>query len=361
MLDDVEETLKLRFADESSKRSHEEMVAILSAIRDRSIDLDCRLPTIGKFSTICNFQGFRIDLHPDLGEGFYENVLIEKEYLLSFTQCVLHRGGGTTRFQSAPATVIGIRARPEGKTDSQHRLFENDANVIVGSHKEASLHGTKFSPGEELTFLSFHMPVGDGLQGFSMELPRLNSEMKRAEEFLQHEDRHYAHFFASSYATRTLTDILTCRYAGQLRYEYMRLKVLELLCNIEQICEDAEADLSGSIYKFTKFDQRAIEKTRRIIEADYKSKLLEDDIARDVGLSRARLRTFFESKYGQTIHDFIVHLRVNKALELLEHTDMAVNEIAAKVGYSDPSGFRLAFKKIVGVSPRDSRKQYGKF
>ena len=361
MLDDVQEALKLRFTDESSQRSHEEMVAILSAIRDHSINLDYGLHSIGTFSTICNFQGFRIDLHPELAEGFCESVLIEEKYLLWFTQCLIRRGERAIRFQSAPATVIGIRARPEGRTDSQHRLFENDANVIVGSHKEASLHGTKLSEGEELTFLSFHMPVGDGLHGLHMELPRLKSEVERAEAFLQHEDRHYAHFFASSYATRTLTDILTCPYAGQLRYEYMKLKVLELLCNIEQIVEDAETDLSGSIYKFTKFDQRAIEKTRRIIEAEYKSKLLEDDIARDVGLSRVRLRTFFERKYGQTIHDFIVHLRINKALELLEETDMAVNEIAAKVGYSDPSGFRLAFKKIVGVSPRDSRKQYGKF
>ena len=359
MLDEVEKFLRQRFLSDLSNRSHDETVAMLSAIKENRIELNFRMASLGTFSTICNFQGFRLDLHPNTGEGFVECVLIEEKYLLALARCTLFKGS-RSRFQSAPATVIGIRARSEGNFESHRNLFKNDANVIVGSHLDATMKEVQFTAGEKLTFLSFNVPVNDGLQDLKIDLPHLQSEIRRTEAHLKREKRHYVHFFASSYATRTLTDIILCPYEGQLQYEYKKLKLLELLCNVEQICADAEADLTGSIYRYTKNDQRAIEQARRIIETDYMSKLLEDEVARDVGLSRSRLRTFFEKKYGQTIHDFIVSLRVNKALELLEETDLMVNEVAAAVGYSDPSGLRLAFKKYVGTTPRESRRQLKK-
>ncbi|MDO7558159.1 MAG: AraC family transcriptional regulator [Loktanella sp.] len=43
--------------------------------------------------------------------------------------------------------------------------------------------------------------------------------------------------------------------------------------------------------------------------------------------------------------------RVAKATQLLQHTDMAVDQIAPKIGWQDTTHFIQQFRKIYGVTP----------
>jgi transcriptional regulator GlxA family with amidase domain len=79
--------------------------------------------------------------------------------------------------------------------------------------------------------------------------------------------------------------------------------------------------------------------------------------------SRARLseRTFlrrFQSATGLPPTEYIQHLRVDKAREELEFSRLAIQEIAWKVGYKDPSSFRKVFQRIVGLTPGDYRRRF---
>jgi AraC-like DNA-binding protein len=47
---------------------------------------------------------------------------------------------------------------------------------------------------------------------------------------------------------------------------------------------------------------------------------------------------------------------MEKALELLNETDMTVTEIAAACGYSLPTTFMRAFKKTYGVVPSSVKR-----
>jgi two-component system response regulator YesN len=47
------------------------------------------------------------------------------------------------------------------------------------------------------------------------------------------------------------------------------------------------------------------------------------------------------------------------ACELLLGTDMGIAQIGVQVGYDDPSFFSKAFKKELGLSPLDYRRQNG--
>lgn len=58
--------------------------------------------------------------------------------------------------------------------------------------------------------------------------------------------------------------------------------------------------------------------------------------------------------------DFLVKLRVEKACRLLSASDMAVQDIALQVGYANAISFGRVFKRIMGVTPGDYRKQSGK-
>ena len=59
---------------------------------------------------------------------------------------------------------------------------------------------------------------------------------------------------------------------------------------------------------------------------------------------------------GESLGAFIIRLRMETAVTLLIHSKEAVNDIALKVGYENPSSFNKAFKKRFGKSPEEFRK-----
>jgi transcriptional regulator GlxA family with amidase domain len=80
--------------------------------------------------------------------------------------------------------------------------------------------------------------------------------------------------------------------------------------------------------------------------------------------TRANLseRTFlrrFHNATGLTPKEYMQHLRVAKARESLEFSNLAVNEIAWMVGYEDPGAFRKVFHRVMGLTPGAYRRRFG--
>lgn len=69
--------------------------------------------------------------------------------------------------------------------------------------------------------------------------------------------------------------------------------------------------------------------------------------------------TYFSSLFKQTFGvpplRYLHHKRVEKALRLLHETDCTLDEIAARLGYSDGFHFSRTVKRITGISPRTLR------
>lgn len=66
----------------------------------------------------------------------------------------------------------------------------------------------------------------------------------------------------------------------------------------------------------------------------------------------------FKKATGQAPTVYIQTLRVEEAKQLLETTAMPIEDIATEVGYTEPSSFRAAFRKRVGVSASAYRKKW---
>ena len=59
---------------------------------------------------------------------------------------------------------------------------------------------------------------------------------------------------------------------------------------------------------------------------------------------------------GKSLHSYTIDCRVNKAVQLLQDTDMSISQVAESTGFYDLSGFSKTFRRVVGVSPCEFRK-----
>ena len=84
-------------------------------------------------------------------------------------------------------------------------------------------------------------------------------------------------------------------------------------------------------------------------------------VERMVELSGLGARTFarrFRLATGYTPMDYVQALRIEEAKQELEREQLAIDEIAAAVGYEDGSSFCRVFKKRVGITPAAYRKKF---
>ena len=86
------------------------------------------------------------------------------------------------------------------------------------------------------------------------------------------------------------------------------------------------------------------------------SDLKVQTLCRKFNVSRSKLYKVVQEYYGCGIEQLTRGLRVKKARELLETTDLPVSEVAYSVGYLDCNYFIKVFKKAVGETPARYRK-----
>lgn len=82
-----------------------------------------------------------------------------------------------------------------------------------------------------------------------------------------------------------------------------------------------------------------------------------DDIADAIGMSRSVLYNKIKQAVGMTPIDFVRHIRIMRACELLQQTNDPLTSIAFEVGFSDPKYFSKVFKKELGIVPSEYRER----
>ncbi len=80
------------------------------------------------------------------------------------------------------------------------------------------------------------------------------------------------------------------------------------------------------------------------------------ELLRHVPISRRMLESRFKKYLGRTPHEELTRLRMNRAKRLLIETDLTLAAIAERAGFEHTEYFSTAFKREVGQSPREFRR-----
>ena len=88
------------------------------------------------------------------------------------------------------------------------------------------------------------------------------------------------------------------------------------------------------------------------IHEDVSSPWTVESLATAAGMSRSAFAVRFKELLGHTPLEYVTEWRMQKASQLLQKDDQKLVEIAHSVGYESDAAFSKAFKRVVGVAPR---------
>lgn len=102
----------------------------------------------------------------------------------------------------------------------------------------------------------------------------------------------------------------------------------------------------------------AMQDIRDYINNHFREKILLTELMERCELGREELNRAFYAVYGMTPIEYYHQRRVQEGKTLLEQTDLSVQEIAENIGFYSNSHFVPAFKKYMGTTPLQYRRQY---
>jgi len=94
----------------------------------------------------------------------------------------------------------------------------------------------------------------------------------------------------------------------------------------------------------------------RAVHANVNNLWTVESLAEAAGMSRSSFAARFKELVGQTPLDYVTEWRMQKAILLLRQDDKKLVDVAQTVGYESDAAFSKAFKRLVGVTPGEYRR-----
>lgn len=100
-----------------------------------------------------------------------------------------------------------------------------------------------------------------------------------------------------------------------------------------------------------------VELAKEYICKHFQEDLTVAKLARYVGLNRSYLTTVFQNAIHMSPQQYLMRFRMERAAQMLQEGRLTVGEVAHSCGYPDPLTFSKAFKRTLGVTPSQYRKE----
>lgn len=146
-------------------------------------------------------------------------------------------------------------------------------------------------------------------------------------------------------AGKVFEDMLRCGKLENGRSAFLSAKIWELFSILLE-----EGAVSTGL----------IEKALNYMNAEYINNITVQQIAEMLNLNRSYFSEMFKEQMGVSPQAYLIHLRLEKAAELLTLYGETPTTVCYSVGYPDIYHFSKIFKKHFGLSPRKYQQLYNK-
>ena len=126
------------------------------------------------------------------------------------------------------------------------------------------------------------------------------------------------------------------------------LDLKKLLLEILKCAEDTHSTLNSNIY---------VRKGVSFITSNFNRDIEVETVAEYLRISKVHLQKLFRENLGTSVYEEINRIRIEKSKEYIANTNLALHAIAKNCGYNSDQVFIKNFKKYVGVTPTEFKKQ----
>ncbi len=105
--------------------------------------------------------------------------------------------------------------------------------------------------------------------------------------------------------------------------------------------------------------RQAVSKAKEYIEINFASDIGLKEVAEQAYLNPSYFSEIFKNLTGENFITYLTRVRIQKAKEMLQHSELKIYEISKAVGYNDQAYFSRIFKEMVGVNPIEYRRRLG--
>lgn len=101
--------------------------------------------------------------------------------------------------------------------------------------------------------------------------------------------------------------------------------------------------------------QKRLSKVLNILNKSFTDNISLQEVADISGYSSSYLSRMFHKLVGQTFSEYKHSLCLEKALELIEKTELNLSEVAIESGFANEKSFRRVFQKTMKTTPKEYR------
>src|SRR5713101_505948 len=95
---------------------------------------------------------------------------------------------------------------------------------------------------------------------------------------------------------------------------------------------------------------RRLYRGRDLLTAEYQSRVLLEQAAREACLSEFHFHRLFRATFAETPHDFLTRLRMDRARQMLA-SERSVTEVCFEIGYGNLGSFFSKFRAQLAAPP----------
>ena len=147
-----------------------------------------------------------------------------------------------------------------------------------------------------------------------------------------------------------INELQTCNVGYQ---ELLEMYLRQIFLLVQRSRKDRPAVVSTYI-------QEEMDYARKYFNEHYNEAINIEEYALSRGMSVSWFLRNFKQVTGKSPMQYILTIRMNNAVSLLETTDYNVTEISTIIGYENPLYFSRLFHKQRGLSPSEYRKEFAK-